>query len=168
MVACCAAVSLALCAGMSLLPQQQQLSSSYSPARPLIPSGRTPGSAQQQLLRQQQQQQQQAGDLSAQQQGATAMVTSPAPVSQGQGQQAGLAAGLTGQPLANNLFRTTSMGTGGGDYLSSSLAQSFNHNLMMSPINSSMAAMLAAARQQHQQQAAAAAAASSMGMVRRV
>lgn len=141
--------------------QQQMLSSSYSPARPLIPSGRAPSSGQHQHLLRQQLQQGLPGtsaDLAAQQ-APTAMVTSPAPLTHSQ----------QGTAFANTGLRAGSFGSAGaaaGDYLSGSgsLAQSFNHNLLMSPVNS-MAAMLAAARQQQQQQAAAAAA-SSMSMVR--
>lgn len=147
-------------AGMNLVQQQQQsphYSSSLSPARPLIPSGRSAGSAAASLRQQQQQQQ------------ATAMVTSPAPPG-----RSGFSVGVrTGS--SERQPSTVSAGAAVGEFLNSSgsLAQSFNHNLLMSPVSpahiNNVAAMIAAARQQQQQQQAAAAAAamaSSLGKVR--
>lgn len=163
--------------GMSIMqqqqPQQQQLSSSYSPARPLIPSGRTAGSAQQQLMRQQQRLSATGVELTGQQQVPTAMVTSPAP--QSHGQQGAVSAGMQGTVFGTSSMRAANMGAAGAavaEYLSSTnnLAQSFNHNLLMSPVSpahiNNVAAMLAAARQQQQQQQQqAAAVASSLAMV---
>jgi hypothetical protein len=171
---CCPVAGLNLLQQHHQQQQQQQLSSSYSPARPLLPSGRTPLSAQQQLLRQQQQQQQLgggSGDFSSQ---VTAMAASPAPLpaprrgsltgSMGPPPPAAASSGMRQSSLTGGSQQATAAAAAAaaaaavsGDFLGSgSLAHSFNHNLLMSPVSpahiNNMAAVLAAARRQQQQQ----------------